>query len=374
MSEVTIQPVTTWHQRRQFLGFPQRLYRNDPNWVPPLRDQEKELVGYRPHPFYEKNRVQTFLAYRGNEVSGRIAAILNQMHIEYRGDRRGFFGFFECVDDQAVANALFDAARQWLAQHDIACLRGPCNPGLNYTAGTLVEGFDSPPTFLMTYNPPYYGRLIESYGFHKAQDLFAYYANLDMLPERDAKLGPVAEQIVERLGIRVRELDKRHFLDDVKIFLSVYNRSMVNTWGFVPLSEAEIRHLAKGLRHLLVPELAVGAEIDGRPAGIVLALLDYNPRIRRIGGRLFPFGFVHLLWNRRKIKKVRLLAANVLPEYQLMGVALVLLRAMVPKGLAWGIEEVEYSWIAESNSLSRGALEKGGARRIKTYRVYDFDP
>jgi GNAT superfamily N-acetyltransferase len=374
MSELSVQPVTTRRQRQQFLELPWKLYRGDPNWIPPLRSEQRDLVGYGPHPFYEKNQSQTFLAHREGEAVGRIAAILNQVHIQHHGERRGFFGFFECVDDEEAARALLDAARQWLAERDVRSMRGPMNPGINYVVGLLVEGFDRPPMFMMPYNPPCYARLIENYGFRKAQDLFAYWANIEMLPAGKAKFGTIAEQIIERYGIKLRELDKSRFQEDVEAFLSIYNRSMANHWGFVPMSDEEVQHMAKGLRRLLLPDVTAAAEIDGRLVGAAFCLPDYNPRIKAIDGRLFPFGFIRLLRNKRAIKKVRLLAANVLPEYQLMGVGLVLLRAMVPKGLEWGFEEVEYSWVAESNDLSRGALEKGGAKRIKTYRVYDFDP
>ena len=245
---------------------------------------------------------------------------------------------------------------------------------MNYSWGTLVEGFDSPPTFLMPYNPPYYGELLEGYGFRKVQDLYAYWANVDMLPASSAKHGPVADQIVRRYGVRVRPMNRSRFREDVEAFLRIYNRSMANHWAFVPMSEAEVRHMAAGLKYLLAPELAVAAEIDGQFVGAALCLPDFNPRIKQIDGRLFPFGFIRLLAGRRKIEKVRLLAANVLPEYQLLGIGLVLLRAMVAPALACGYQEVEYSWVAESNLLSRGSLEKGGARRNKTYRVYDWNP
>ena len=374
MSDLTVVPVTTRRQKNQFLEFPWQLYRGDPNWVPPIRMDQKELVGYKHHPFYEKNRAQTFLAYRDGQVCGRIAAILNRVHIEFRQENRGFFGFFECVDDQQVANGLFDAARAWLADQGIHAIRGPASPGVNYVWGNLVEGFDSPPTFMMAYNPPYYGRLIEGYGFRKAQDLYAYWGNIDMLPAATAKHEPIAQQIIDRYGIRIRSLNRAQFRQDVEAFLSIYNRSMTRHWGFSPMSDAELHHMASALQFLVVPKLIVGAEIEGQLVGVALALLDYNPRIKQIDGRLFPFGFLRLLLGRRKIKKIRLLAANVLPEYQLLGVGLVLLRAMTPPGQEWGLEEVEYSWVAESNTLSRGSLEKGGAKRIKTYRVYDFDP
>jgi len=335
---------------------------------------QKELVGYRPHPFYLRNQVQTFLAFRGNELCGRIAAILNQVHIDFQKERRGFFGFFECVDDQQTANALLDAVRTWLAERDIHAIRGPTSPGMNYVWGTLIEGFDSPPTFMMAYNPPYYARLLETYGFRKAQDLYAFWANADMLPASMAKHWPLADQIAQRYNIRVRSIDKRRFRQDVRDFLEIYNRSMASHWGFSPMCPEELDHMARVLRYLLIPELVVAAEIDGRLVGMCLALPDYNPAIKQIDGRLLPFGFIRLLLGRRRVKKVRVLAANVLPEFQLMGVALVLLKAMTPPALEYGIREVEYSWIAESNLLSRGSLEKGGAKRTKTYRVYDYGP
>ena len=374
MTDLVVQPVSTRKQRRRFLGFPWTLYRDDPNWVPPLRMDQKELVGYRHHPFYEKNRVQTFLATRGGEVCGRIAAILNRAHVEIHKEPRGFFGFFECTDDQDVANALFDAARAWLAEQGLTSMRGPMSPGINYVLGTLVEGFDSPPTFMMTYNPPYYPRLIEGYGFRKSQDLYAFWGNRQMLPASMEKHWPIADRIIERYNVKVRELDRSRFRADVETFLEVYNRSMAGHWSFVPMSPAEVRHAAGSLQWLIVPEMAVAAEIDGKPVGAVFCLPDYNPRIKKIDGRLFPLGFLRLLWNKRAIKRVRVLAANVLPEYHLHGIALVLLKELVPMNVDCGCEEVEFSWIAESNAHSRGALEKGGAKRIKTYRVYDLDP
>ncbi len=373
MSEISIQPVRTRKQQRQFLQFPWKLYRGDENWVPPLRGDQKALVGYAPHPFYRRNRAQTFLAYRHGDVCGRIAAILNHDHNEHHNEQRGFWGFFECVDDQQAASALFDAVRSWFAEQGIDKLRGPMNPSLNYTLGLLIEGFDSPPTFMMTYNPPYYQRLVEHYGFRKAQDLYAYEGRVEQLPKTTEKLKPVATRVIEYFGIKLRPLDTSHFFDDVEAFLEVFNRSLEGTWGFVPMTREEIRHAAKGLRWLIVPELAVGAEIDGRLVGATFCLPDYNPRIKAIDGRLFPFGFLRLILAKHKIKRVRLLATNVVPEYQRTGVGLALMHGLVPKALEWGLEEAEFSWVLESNLLSRGSLEKGGARRTKTYRIYDLE-
>lgn len=374
MSDISVRPVQTKREQKAFLEFPWRLYQGDPNWIPPLRQNQKGLVGFAPHPFYERNKAQAFLAYRGGEVVGRVLAILNQGHIERFGEKRGFFGFFESVDDERVSQGLFDAVRAWFADQGIYTLRGPTNPSLNYELGLLIEGFDTPPTFMMTYNPPYYERLIESYGFRKTQDLYAYWGHVSMLPKIRQKLKPICDQIVERFNVRLRILNKKRFLEDVELFLEIYNRSLVNTWGFVPMSEAEVRHMARGLRWLMVPELALGAEVDGRMVGAVFCLPDYNPRIKAIDGRLFPFGFIRLLRNKQAIKRVRVISTNVLPEYQLLGFGLVLLEGLVPKALDWKLEEAEFSWVLESNALSRGSLEKGGAKRTKTYRLYDFGP
>ncbi|HUT11088.1 MAG TPA: hypothetical protein VMY42_11370 [Thermoguttaceae bacterium] len=374
MSDLVVKRVRSRREKKQFLEFPWTLYRDDPNWIPPLRRNQEELVGYRSHPFYERNLAQTFLAVRGGKVCGRIAAILNRGHIERHSERRGFFGFFESVDDQEVADGLFDAARTWLADQGIYSMRGPTNPSLNYELGLLIDGFDSPPTFMMTYNPEYYARLIEGYGFRKTQDLYAFWGHREMLPKIQEKLDPIAAQIIERYDVKVRPLDTSNFVEEVEAFLSVYNRALVNTWGFVPMSESEIRHLATGLRYLIVPELTVGAEVDGKMVGATFGLPDYNARIKAIDGRLFPFGFFRLLRNKNKIKRIRVISTNVIPEYQRLGIGLVLMHGLGPMAMKWDLEEAEFSWVLESNSLSRGALKKAGAVITKTYRLYDWDP
>jgi GNAT superfamily N-acetyltransferase len=374
--KVVVKPVSTRVQRRAFLELPWTLYRNDPNWIPPLRGDQKEMVGFARHPFYEHNRAQAFLAYRGDEVCGRIVAIANSEHIQRYSDPRGFFGFFgffECRNDQEAADELFDACRKWLTAQGVRDrLRGPTNPSLNYTSGLLTDGFDTPPTFMMTYNPPYYADLLENYGFRKVQDLYAYWGHISMLPAVADRLTPICQRIIQRYNVRVRPLNKARFREDVETFLSLYNQSLTNTWGFVPMSDGEVKHLAAGLRYLIVPELAIAVEVDGRVVGATFGLPDYNLRIRRIDGRLFPFGFIHLLRRKQDIKNIRIISTNVLPEYQLHGLGLVLMSGLVPKAIEWGIEEAEFSWVLESNSFSRGALEKGGAKITKTYRIYDW--
>jgi len=377
VAALVVKPVENRRERRQFLELPWRLYRDDPNWIPPLRTNQRELVGYKRHPFYEENEVQTFIASRDGRVCGRLAAIVNHAHNRRYHEQRGFFGFFESIDDQAVASGLFDAARDWLAGRGMHHMRGPTNPSLNYECGLLVEaieGFDNPPTFMMTYNPLYYGRLIETYGFRKCQDLYAYWGHARMLDTLDDKLGFIIQEATRRFHITARRIDKSRFTEEVRTFLDIYNQALVATWGFVPLSEGEIKHLAASLRHLIVPDITTIAEVDGRPIAACFGLLDYNPIIKQIDGRLFPFGFIKLLTGRKHLKRVRLISTNVLPEYQRWGVGLVLLERLRPEVLAWGVEEAEFSWVLESNHLSRRSLERGGAKLSKTYRLYDWEP
>jgi GNAT superfamily N-acetyltransferase len=372
MPNVTVKPVETRREQKQFLQLAWSLYRGDKNWIPPLRRNLEELVGFRPHPFHEVADVRTWLAWRDGQVCGRIAGIVNHVHNEKYHEKRGFFGFFESVDDREVAHALFDTVRQWLADQGIDLLRGPVNPSLNYEIGLLVEGFDSPPTFMMTYNPPYYAQLIESYGFGKSQDLYAFEGHVDMLASLDKKLEFVVREATQRFDIRLRFLDRTRFQEEVQMFLHIYNASLDGTWGFTPLSAGEIEHMSASMRYLVVPELTTVAEVDGRPVAAVFGLLDYNPRIKLIDGRLFPFGFIRLLTRRRKIKRIRLISTNVIPEYQRWGLGVVVLARLVPDALRWGIEEAEFSWVLESNHLSYKSLKRGGAKLEKTYRIYDY--
>lgn len=373
MSNVTIEAVRSRRQRKAFMQLPWQLYRDAPLWVPPLRHEELRLVGYRPHPFYHRAESQTFLALRNGEVCGRVAAIDNQAHNEYHGEKRGFFGFFECQNDAEAAADLLTAVRQWLGRRGLHEVRGPANPSLNYSIGTLVDGFEQPPGFMLPYNLPYYGELIEACGFKKTQDLYAYQGNTGMLPTLVAKRAAVIEQIIEHHNIAFRWMERRHLHRNVREFLTIFNQSLIDHWGFVPISQAEVKDMARGLAWLLVPDMAVGAEIDGKLVGVCFILPDYNPRLRKIRGRLFPFGFLRLIRGKRHIKRCRIVAANVLPEYRLLGVGVAMIQALRLRWQDTGIEEAEFSWVAESNMLSRGTLEKMGAERTKTYRVYDLD-
>ena len=372
MSELVIKPVSSRREQKQFLELPWKLYQGDEFWVPPLRVHQRQMVNYRKHPFYQDAEIQTFLALRGGETCGRIAAIVNHAHNRRHDEQRGFFGFFESTDDKQVAHGLFDVARQWLGERGMTSIRGPANPSLNYECGLLIDGFEDSPFFMMTYNPPFYQQLVEEYGFEKSQDLYAYLGHVSQLDTLDEKLVFITRKAKEEFNVDIRPISRKHFNRDVRVFLDIYNSSMAGTWGFVPLSEAEIQEQASSLRYLIEPELALMAEVEGKPIGAVFGLLDYNTRIKEIDGKLLPFGFLKLLRKRDQIKRFRMISTNVVPEYQRWGIGLVLLAGLIPKVLAWGLEDAEFSWVLETNNLSRKSLEKGGTKRSKTYRIYDL--
>jgi hypothetical protein len=182
------------------------------------------------------------------------------------------------------------------------------------------------------------------------------------------------QRVNEMFHVKTRGLDRSRFLQDVGTFLHIYNVSSLNIWGFVPITQAEMEWMAKDMKHLIIPELTCVAEVDGKPIGAVFGMPDYNPRIKEIDGRLFPFGFLKLLSRKHNLKRVRLISTNVVPEFQKWGIGIVLLVSLIPKGLEMGMEEAEFSWVSEANVLARGSLEKGGARLYKKYRIYDYAP
>ncbi|MFY8070465.1 MAG: N-acetyltransferase [Pirellula sp.] len=371
MNSVEVTPVESRKDRKEFMELIWRLYKGDRYWIPPIRMNQEELVGFRKHPFYENNRCQAFLARKDGQVVGRIVGIINHGHNKRFEEKRGFFGFFESIDDQQVANALFNAAGRYLKSQGMTDVRGPCNPSLNYETGTLVDGFDSSPTFMMTYNPPYHDRLIRGFGFEKTQDMYAYNGNVEMLNTIDPKINRTVEMVKERFKLKVRQVSRKNFSKEILLFLKIYNESLQGTWGFVPLSDGEVKALGMSMKLLINPAATSVIEVDGEAVAVGLGLPDYNPIIKKIDGKLFPFGWIRILLDRKKITKMRIISANVSLEWQRWGLGLVLLNRMLPDVLAIGITDAEFSWVLESNDLSRGSLERAGLVPAKTYRLYD---
>ena len=352
-----------------FLELPYRLYRGDPFWVPPLRIAQKELFDRRRHPFYANAECRFFLARRGGEAVGRIAAILDRNHNDFHNEQAGFFGFFESIHDPNVSRALLDSARAWLTERGARVIRGPVNPSTNYECGLLVEGFDSSPVLMMTYNPPWYQDLIEGAGFRKAKDLYAYW--IDPRQGPGARAGRIAARCQERYKVNVRSVRLKDIDSEADALWALYNAAWVGNWGFVPVTRDEFRHLAREMKPLVVPELTLIAEIEGKPAGFALGLPDINRVLRHLRGRLLPFGIFRLLYQKRRIRQFRVLAFGVKREFQLLGVAAPLYTALIANAARLGYEGCEFSWQLEDNFLVNRSVEALGGRLYKRYRIYE---
>jgi hypothetical protein len=358
----------------RFFDVADRIYAGDPNWVAPLRS-DLAKVFQDENPFFRHGEIQLFLATRGAETVGRIAAVLDKNHNSFHAEKAAFFGFFESIDDPEVAGKLLEAAAGWGRERKMTVLRGPTNPTLNDEAGLLVDGFDSPPVVMMTYNPRSYPSLIEGQGFRKAKDLLAYWFPLEEKPLE--RLARVADRFRKREpGIVVRNVSKGSLDSDLSRIRGVYNRAWEKNWGFVPMTPEEMDFMAKRLKPLLVEELLWLAEArkpDGtlEPIGFMLMLPDYNVAIAPTRGRLLPFGWLKFLLATKKIRTVRVVTLGIQKEYRMRGIQSIMMADSLRFLLQKGFTGAEVSWLLEDNELVIGAVRLWGGRLYKTYRIYE---
>lgn len=369
---VEVRPVSGARDLDQFISLPWQLNAGDPLWVPPLRSSVRHALDPRKHPFHQHAEVACFLGVRNGEVVGRIAAVENRLHNEFHGDRTGFFGLFESIDDERVASALLDRAGEWLRERGLERIRGPLNLSTNEeiaSPGVLVDGFDTPPMAMMSHNPPYYGSLIEAAGLEGAKDLLAFWLDDPNPPER---LVRGIDRVVERMDARIRTLDLKRFREEVDIIKGIYNSAWSRNWGFVPMTDAEFDHMAREFRPIVDPALCLIAEVRGEPVGFSLGLPNINHALRRIpDGRLFPFGLFRFLWHRRSIRGIRVITLGFKPGYQQSGLGAALYLRTWLNGTARGYNHGEASWILEDNLDMVRPLERMGARAYRRYRIYE---
>lgn len=370
MSNLTIQTVQNKKQLKEFIRLVWKINANDPNWVPPLMMDRLKVLDKAKNPFFKHAEAEYFLAYRNGELVGRIAAITNQNHNDFQKDNAGFFGFLEGINDPEVFQALLNEARQWLKKKGKDFMMGPMNPSTNDEIGFLIDGFDTPPYFMMTHNPPYYNDLMLKLGYSKVKDVVAIYIHKDFFIMSD-KLKQVSQATKEKLGINLRPVRLKDFNAELERIRTIYNNAWSRNWGFVPMTPAEFDFIADDFKKILDPDLVFIAEIKDKPVGFSLALPDYNQVFKKIpNGRLFPFGFITFLTAKKKINSLRVITLGVVQELQHAGIGGLFYLETFEKGVKKGYPSAEMSWILEDNDLMLRAAKLMGGKIYKTYRIY----
>ncbi len=372
MSDIKISTVQSQKDLMRFIKFQWKIYEGDKYWVPPLLMDRKKILNRDKNPFFKHAEAEYFLAERNGELVGRIAAIKNDLHNKYHNDKAGFFGFFECINDQEVANALFDAAKNWLKSKGLDAMRGPANPSSNDEYGMLLDGFEDSPRLLMTYNPKYYLDLCDNYGLKKAKDLYAYKLENKKVVTSE-KLKRVAEIARKRSGIKITQLDMKNFNKELDKVKYVYNKAWAPNWGFIPLTEDEIDAMAKDLKPLAEPSLVLFGEIEGELVGFALVMLDYNYIFKNLNGKLLPFGWIKLFTEKKKIPWCRIITLGIVPDFQKRGLDSVFYWEIVNRAHKLNIDLGEASWILEDNEMmNRGAANVMNGDLYKKYRIYEI--
>ena len=373
-TSVTVRPVSSSGDRRRFIDFGYSHYDGDPHFVPPLRMDQAKVLNPKKNPFFEHGEIGLFLAEdAGGNIVGRIAAIRNGMHLKKYDDNVGFFGFFETVDDEAVVDALLDAAGGWLLERGLTAMRGPANPSLNDPSGLVVEGFDREPCILMTYNKPYYEAHLLRSGFERKMTMFAYYAHKKYVDVTKLERGV---EIVKRRnpGLKLRTMDMSRFMDEAMIAKDIYNEAWSENWGHVPMTDHEFEHLAKDLKQVIEPELVYFLELDGEPVAFSVTIPNLNLALKHVkNGRLLPTGLPTLLARAKMggVYDTRMPLMGVRKAYHGRGFDSLMVLETIKRGPEMGYDACEMSWVLESNKRLTNALDNMGGVVDKTYALFE---
>ena len=368
-SDIDIRRVQSKKDLLSFIKLQWKINQNDPNWVAPLLMDRLKVLNKKTNPFFKDNPADFFLAYRNGEVVGRIGAIINHQHNKFHEDKTGFFGFLEAQNDKEIFSSLLNTAEDWLREKNCDLMMGPMNPSTNDEVGFLIDGYDTPPFFMMTHNPPYYNDFMQDLGFEKAKDLYAYFIHKDNLNmERVNKL---SESMKKRFSVSIRSLNMKNFESELETVREIYNDAWSTNWGFVPMTPEEFDFIANDFKKIIDPELVIIAEYKGKPIGFSLALPNYNEIFIKIpNGKLFPFGIFTFLLNKNKIKSIRAITLGVTKDYQTSGIGGMLILETIRRGLSAGYISAEMSWVLEDNDLMNKGASLVGGKIYKTYRVY----
>ncbi|RLA65436.1 MAG: N-acetyltransferase [Epsilonproteobacteria bacterium] len=353
----------------RFIDLPFDIYKDSPYWVPPLKITVKDI--FKPnHPFFDQAKIKSWVAEKDGKVVGRITAIVNFAHNEFHQEKCGFFGFFECIDDESIARELFKQAEDYLKAEGMEIVRGPVSPSTNYECGTLVEGFDNMPYLMMPYNFPYHETLITGQGYNKAKDLISYHLRTDFeMPEVFKRL---AQRIQEKYKVTYRHINLKNWDHEKKVVIEIYNAAWEKNWGFIPMPPKEMEHLINEMKQLVEEKLITFALVDGKEVGFITVLPDYNQVFKQIpNGRLLPFGIFKLFRAKKYINRVRVLTLGILPEYRKMGIPTLLFIKAKEEAQKAGYIDAEMGWVLEDNLPMVKPLHKMGATPYKTYRIFE---
>jgi GNAT superfamily N-acetyltransferase len=375
MSGLMIQPVRSPADRDAFIGFQLQLYANDPMFVPPILAERRDFLNKKTNVFLAHAELELFIAVRDGRVVGRIAAVNDPNYNRFHNTETGFFGMFESVDDAEVAGGLVDAAAEWVRKKGMKTLLGPVNLSFNHDVGVLVEGFEHPPAMMMPYNPRYYDALLTRCGLSKAKDLWSFELSTSVAPPE--KVVRVADRLRDHDGIKVRPIELGRIKEETQKIKNVYNAMLERSWGHVPMEDEEFDAIAARLRPLVQghPELCLIAEHRGEPVAFSLTLPDSNRAIKEANGKLttfgLPIGLVKMLWKSRSIDRLRVLLLGIKPGYRRRGIDALLYMETLKIARKLGYSGGELGWTSEDNDLINRAIESMGARRYKTYRLYE---
>lgn len=369
MNNIRIEKVTTRKDRKKFIFFPWKVYKSDPNWVPPLVWDFKEKIDRKKNPFFEHAEMELFLAYREREITGRVAAIIDANHNRFHDEKVVFFGLYESFDDPDSANALLEKAAEWGREKGMEILRGPMNLSMNDECAFLLEGFESPPVVMMPYNPKYYLRLMEGSGLVKTKDLYAFYMSREK--EVMARIDQIVRKSKAEIPLTLRTIDMKNLEEESARIKHVYNSAWERNWGFVPWTDNEMSHMAKKLKSVADPDLIIIAEHEGKPVAFAFALPNLNEVIKRINGKLTPWGTARFLYYRKKIKGIRAMVFGILNEYRHTGVSYLLYSELNKNAISKGYEWCETSWQLEDNEPVNRFVESLGGSVYKKYRIFE---
>jgi len=370
MSNIEVRIVSSKKDLMQFIKLPWKIYQDDPHWVPPLILDRKNLLNKKKNPFFKHAEMEMFLAYKDNEVVGRIAAITNENHNKFHDDKTGFFGFFESIDDTEVSKALFTEVEKWLSERGKDTVLGPMNPSTNDGTGLLIEGFNTPPYVMMEHNPKYYGNLVESQGYEKARDLYDWLLDIRemKIPEKIERLAEISKK---KYDLTIRNIDIKNFKRDVKLIREIYNDAWSKNWGFVPFTDDEIDHLGADLKQIVIEEFVLLAFKDDRPIGFLLCIPNINEILINIpNGRLLPTGLIKLLMGMKNIKTVRTITLGIVRDFQHIGLGTILYTENIKRAQRRNLYGGEMSWILEENVAMNRPIELLGSKLYKKYRIY----